>query len=149
MILHIIFIYLTSLLATVFLFPVSSLDAYIVGSFAAKSFWITIPVAILFEVFNAWLTYKMANKLIPLVVRREKSINKFKEMGNKLDKHGWWIILVAAMTPLPYSITIYAAGAVDWGDNKRFLSAIAIGRTVKYVLLAVALFYGWQIAGFL
>lgn len=149
MALHILWLYLTSLFATVFVLPISSLDAYLVGAFNLHSIYITLPVIIAFEVLNAWLVYKLSSELAPIVIRREKHRDKIKELGVKVGKYGFWIILVSAMTPLPYSLTIYASGIVGWKEDKQFILAILIGRTVKYVVLAIAVYYGWQLVEYI
>lgn len=144
---HIGTLLITSLIATVFLFPVSALDVYYAASFNHFNVTITFIIIILCDMLTAWLTYKASAYLIPKIIKKESVKRKFDKMGEALNKWGWWGLVIAGATPLPYSIFLYACGAVQWGDNFKLLTAVALGRTIKYASLTVGIIYGWRLFG--
>ena len=73
----------------------------------------------------------------------EKRYGKEIKRAEKwIDKHGIFPVLVLfSATPLPSDIVGALAGMVEY-DVKGFLLATLIGRTIAYLLLAFAGFYG-------
>jgi len=73
----------------------------------------------------------------------EKKYKKQIELAEKwIDKHGiFFVLLVFSATPLPSDIVGALAGMVEY-DVKKFLLATLIGRTIAYLVLAFAGFYG-------
>ena len=145
MISHILYIIGSSLFATLVIFPISSLDVYYVGSFTRFPFYITLPIIIIVEILTALLAYKFAYWLVPKIIRKEKNKQKLIEMGSKIEKWGFWGLVLVGCTPLPYSITIYAAAAVRWGTVKQFSLAILIGRSIKYSLITIGVLAGIEV----
>lgn len=132
MIQHIINIFVASLIATVFLFPVSALDTYFFATINKHNVYLTIGIILICDVITAILAYKLSYWLIPKIIRKEKTKNKFIKVGKKLDKWGWFVVVIAAATPFPYTLTIYSAGAINWGNNFKLGSAIAFGKLIRY-----------------
>ena len=143
MIVHILMIVINSAIATFLILPVSALDVYYVATFGSYNIILTLAVVIVVEVIMAWLTFKFGKFVVNFVIRKPSTQQKLIKVGENLGKWGWWLILVSAMTPLPYSLMIYSAGSVNWGNDAKFISAILIGRSVKYIAFTVALYFGW------
>lgn len=110
---HLITLYLTSFISAVALFPISLLDTYFISTFNLYNVFIIVPIIVVFEVINAYIVYKMAKTLTPKIVRKDKTKEKLKSIGERLKVNGLWIILIVSMTPLPYTLTLLAAGAVE------------------------------------
>lgn len=145
MILHILSIIFNSFLTTLFLMPISTLDAYFVATFSKHKVYITIPIMVIADIFTAIVAYKLSYWLIPKVVKKDKNKQKLFNIGEKMDKWGWWLVIIAAATPFPYTLTIYACGSVKWGNNLRIGSAIGIGKSVRYTVIAIAIYYGYKL----
>lgn len=142
---HVIYIIGASLVATILLLPISALDSYYIASFNKFPFLITVPIMVGADIFSAILAYKLSYLLIPLVVRTDKKREKLRGVGEKLQKTGFWGLVIAACTPLPYSLFIYTAGVVGWGSLRQFTVAILIGRTIKYGLITAGIMFGISI----
>lgn len=66
----------------------------------------------------------------------EEKVDKVKAMYHKYDA---WAILVAAFTPIPFKLATISAGVFDV-DYRRFTIASAIGRSSRYMLIAILLY---------
>jgi membrane protein DedA with SNARE-associated domain len=80
-------------------------------------------------------------------VERRVSRRKAQKVYSTFEKWGFWAVLIPAMLPppLPTFPFLLAAGALQYSKGK-FLAALAIGRAIRYTLLAfLAERYGRQI----
>jgi len=68
------------------------------------------------------------------------SENKVKRVHKLFEKYGAWAIVFAAFTPLPFKLFVIAAG-VFYMDLKKMVLASAIGRGLRFFLLAGFLMY--------
>jgi membrane protein YqaA with SNARE-associated domain len=61
--------------------------------------------------------------------------NDFNAFGDKLHNNEFWILLVAAMTPIPYKITAIASGlfAVNF---PLFMLTSVLGRGIKFFIIS-------------
>lgn len=143
--LHILTIIGTSLVSTILLFPISSTDAYLVTSMLYYSPFITIPIMLVADGLSAILAYKLAWWLVPKIVRKEKAKAKMLSLGEKLDKYGWWLVMIAAATPVPYTLSLYLAGSTRWGNVTRTTTAVVVGKLLRYAVIAVITYYGYQL----
>jgi len=73
----------------------------------------------------------------------KKKYKKWLKRANEwAEKRGmFFAILVVAASPLPADIVGILAGVAKY-DSKKFFIAMAIGKTIKYTLIAWAGFYG-------
>ena len=138
-------IFFYSFIATAFFLPISTLDSYFLATFNVNTLWYILPFILIAELINANLIYKFSKILSSKIIRKEKHKKKLEDIQSKIDKIGFWGIALAGATPLPYSIILYSAGAVKWGNIKRFNLAVLIGRSCKYILLSLIAYYGIQL----
>lgn len=145
---HIITLFLSSLFATATFFPISTLDTYFIATITKYHWYITLPITILFEIVTAILVYKFSHLLVPLLSKFIKDKNAFKNKvelwGNKISKWGFWGLVIAGASPLPYSFVLYGLGGVHWGNIKIVSLAVFIGRTLKYSAITIALLLGLE-----
>jgi len=134
-----------SFIATAFFLPVSTLDSYFLATFNVNNLWYILPFILIAELINANLIYKFSKTLSDKIIRKEKHKKKLEEIQNKIDKIGFWGIAIAGATPLPYSIILYSAGAVKWGNVRKFSLAVLIGRSAKYILLGIIAYFGIEL----
>jgi membrane protein YqaA with SNARE-associated domain len=89
------------------------------------------------SVLGAWLTYRLARKggkkTLDRRVRRWHT-DKIKKM---FERWGFSAIALPALMPPPVPMVpfVLAAGAMEY-PTKKFLGALAIGRAVRYTILA-------------
>ena len=148
MIIHIFNIFIASLIATVFIFPISSLDAYFIATFNDYNIYLTILIMVICDIITAIMTYKFTFWLTPKLIKKEKTKEKMKSLQEKVRKWGWGALFIAAATPLPYTLTIYAAGVVGYNNLSAFIFATGLGRLTKYIMVALLTFYGIKFFSF-
>jgi len=68
-------------------------------------------------------------------------VEKIFEIGESLANKGIPIIFLGAFTPFPFDLLGIAAGLIKY-DPKRFFLATLGGKLLRYVLIAMAGFYG-------
>ncbi|MGF1455290.1 MAG: YqaA family protein [Alphaproteobacteria bacterium] len=64
----------------------------------------------------------------------------FDAKRQRFQDYSVWIIFIAAQTPVPFQITTMAAGVAGVAFAP-FLLAAALARTVRYTMMAVALYF--------
>jgi len=138
-------IYIYSFIATAFFLPVSSLDVYYTTTFNLETLWYIFPMIILVEVINANIIYKFSRFLSSKIIKSEKKKEQLKKIQDKINGYGFWGIVLAGATPLPYSLVLYSLGAVKWGNVRKFSLAVLIGRSIKYIGLSLIAYYGIQL----
>jgi membrane protein YqaA with SNARE-associated domain len=70
-----------------------------------------------------------------------KKVERIFEIGEKLADKGIPIIFLGALTPFPFDLMGVAAGIIRYSPKKFFAAAIA-GKTLRYVLISLAGFFG-------
>jgi membrane protein YqaA with SNARE-associated domain len=75
---------------------------------------------------------------------RKSEIISIKDLQEKLEKGGMWIVFLGALTPFPFDVIGVAAGLIKY-NPRRFFAAAWAGKTLRYCLIAYAGFYGMQI----
>ena len=144
-IMTIIQIYIYSFIATALFFPVSALDTYYIATFNLKILWYIFPIIIISEIINAIIVYKFSKLLSDKIIRKESHKLKLEKIQTKIEKYGFWGIALAGATPLPYSLVLYSLGATKWGNIKKVTLAVLIGRSIKYIALAIVAYFGFSI----
>ena len=70
-------------------------------------------------------------------------------LKDKYDTYGFWGVLSAALTPIPYKIFTISSGFFKF-DFVQFVSASIIGRSIRFMLIAFLIYkFGAQIKGFI
>ena len=92
-----------------------------------------------------WLGRRIGRPLVERVASKDKVL----AVERMFIRYGWWAVLLAAFTPLPYKVFAITAGILHL-DRKRFLVASLVGRGARFFLLGfLVLVYGEAIQGFL
>ena len=63
-----------------------------------------------------------------------------KKIETVFDKYGFWAIVVAGITPIPYKIFSISAGIMHY-QIKLFILASLIGRGVRFFSIAIAIYF--------
>tara|TARA_B100000886_G_scaffold198406_1_gene136760 strand:+ start:2625 stop:3203 length:579 start_codon:yes stop_codon:yes gene_type:complete len=79
--------------------------------------------------FVAYLFGKYLHKSIVYEFMRKNIIGKYEK---KINSYGWLVIVVAAITPLPFSATCAVIGAIGFQRNKYLFYSLA--RFVRYAI---------------
>ncbi|MBN2126766.1 MAG: DedA family protein [Candidatus Diapherotrites archaeon] len=74
----------------------------------------------------------------------KKETDKLDEIERRLRSSGMIFIFLGAFTPFPFDLIGIAAGIIKF-DPKRFFVAAALGKILRYELLALAGFYGIEL----
>lgn len=101
-------------------------------------------------VLGGYLTYRIAYKGGKIALERKFSRKKVDKVYAKFERWGFGAVAVPALLPPPFPIVpaLLAAGALQY-PRKRFLGALALGRAVRYTILAfLGAHYGRHITRF-
>jgi membrane protein YqaA with SNARE-associated domain len=100
---------------------------------------------------GGYLTYRLARKEGQAILEKRLSRGKTQKIYKTFEKWGFGAILLPALLPPPMPLFpfLLAAGAMQYSRTK-FLSALALGRLMRYAILAfLAARYGGQILGWI
>lgn len=81
-------------------------------------------------------------KAIQKVMRTE--FKQFLEIREKLHTSGMVFVVFASMTPFPFDLVGIVAGVIKY-DPKRFFAAAFVGKFTRYLLIALAGYFGIEI----
>lgn len=116
-----------------------------------RSFWpYYVSMATLGAVLGGYITYHLAQKGGRAAMERKLGAHRAEKVYARFEKWGFGAIAVPAMLPPPFPIVpfVLAAGAMQYSRNK-FLGALALGRALRYgILAALGLIYGRQFLRF-
>jgi len=89
------------------------------------------------SLLGGYLTYHMARKGGKDALEKRFPKKKVKQVYATFEKWGFAAVAIPAMLPPPFPIVpmLLAAGALQY-PAKKFLSALAVGRAIRYTLLA-------------
>jgi membrane protein YqaA with SNARE-associated domain len=126
-----------------------SMDAATVLLAAAQHepWWYYAIMATIGGVAGGYLTYRLGLKGGEGTLEKRLSKQRAGQAIKIFRRYGFWSVAVSAVSPPPMPIVpvLIAAGALRYPRNK-FLGALALGRSVRYVLLAyLGHIYGRQI----
>lgn len=99
------------------------------------------------SLIGGYLTYRLAQKEGNERLKRKIPRSKMKKVESIFSRWGFAAIAIAAVLPPPVPMVpfLIAAGATHYSRNK-FLGALAIGRGIRYGILAfLAAIYGQRI----
>lgn len=98
-------------------------------------------------VLGGYITYRLARKEGKAILERRVPRRKAQKVYSTFEKWGFFAVMIPALLPppLPMFPFLLAAGALQYSRSK-FIAALAIGRAIRYTLLAfLAVSYGRQI----
>jgi membrane protein YqaA with SNARE-associated domain len=98
-------------------------------------------------VLGGYITYRLARREGKAILEKRVSRRKAQKVYSTFEKWGFGAVVIPAMLPppLPMFPFLLAAGALQYSRSK-FVAALAIGRGIRYTLLAfLAARYGRQI----
>lgn len=107
-------------------------------------------MATLGAVFGGYVTYRLARKGGKETLERRLGHRTSEAVYKRFERWGFWAIAVPALLPPPFPIVpfLLAAGAMQYSRQK-FLAALAVGRGLRYGLLAYfGVLYGRQFLRF-
>src|SRR6478736_1152611 len=72
------------------------------------------------------------------LLRKRVSAERFQKLHDAFDKHPFWSLMFPAMLPPPTPFKVFAlAAAVAEMSIWHFLGAIFLGRTIRFLILAI------------
>jgi membrane protein YqaA with SNARE-associated domain len=75
--------------------------------------------------------------------------DKFNSVGGLYEQYNFWVVFIAAFTPIPYKVITIAAGVFHI-SFPMFVVASLVGRAARFYLVAGLLYhYGEPIKGFI
>jgi len=94
-------------------------------------------MATLGSLLGGWVTYHLARKGGKGALERKFSARKISKVTKIFERWGFGAIAVPALLPPPIPMVpfLFAAGAMQY-PVKKFLAALAVGRAVRYTILA-------------
>jgi membrane protein YqaA with SNARE-associated domain len=101
-------------------------------------------------VLGGYITYSLARKGGKEAMERRLSKKKAAKVYKRFAQWGFGAIALPAILPPPFPFVpfLLAAGAMQY-SKKKFLGALALGRGVRYTIVAgLGAFYGRQITRF-
>jgi membrane protein YqaA with SNARE-associated domain len=99
---------------------------------------------------GGYITYALARKGGKEALERKLSKKQATKIYRRFERWGFGAVAVPAILPPPFPIVpfLLAAGALQY-QRKKFLAALALGRAIRFTLLAgLGALYGDAIAGF-
>lgn len=129
--------------ATIFPWPVEIVLAAMMLD-NRRRIWLVTAIAIsasvlggvLFYFVGAYLFETLGQWLVGTLDMKEQ----FETKRQQFQTAGFWIIFIAAQTPIPFQITTMAAGVAGVAFGPFFAAAL-LGRTVRYLLMAVPTYF--------
>jgi membrane protein YqaA with SNARE-associated domain len=130
-----------------------SVDAMtIILSSGEKTWWPYYAVmATIGAVIGGYITYRLARKEGKEILEKRIPRKKAQKVYGTFQKWGFLAVLIPALLPppLPTFPFLLAAGAMQYSRGK-FITALAIGRGVRYTVLAfLGATYGGAILGWI
>src|ERR1041384_5841155 len=107
-------------------------------------------MATLGSMIGSYITYSLAKKGGKQALERRLSRDRVDRIYRKFEKHGFLAVVVPALLPPPFPFVpfLLAAGAMQY-TPKKFLGALAVGRGIRFSLLAcLGSIYGRHITKF-
>lgn len=129
-----------------------SMDALTIILAAAHPgwWWYYGLMAVIGSLVGAWPTYRLGRKGGEAALEKKFPKKKVERVYQVFEKYGALAIVLPALLPPPFPLTPFlaAAGALDF-SWPRFFGSLALGRGVRYFLLAwLGSKYSKQIFGF-
>jgi membrane protein YqaA with SNARE-associated domain len=107
-------------------------------------------MATLGAVIGGYITYALARKGGQQTIERKLSKKRARQFSKTFERWGFGAVAIPAVLPPPFPFVpfLLAAGAMQY-PRKKFLTALALGRGVRYTILAgLGFHYGRHILRF-
>ncbi|WPJ97829.1 VTT domain-containing protein [Coraliomargarita algicola] len=105
-----------------------------------ESLWRTATVVTLACLLGASAFYAVGGLAMDgwgrSVIETFSSSEGFESLKQALNEHGFWLILAAGISPIPFQIAMLGAGAVEY-PFLPFILAAALARGIRYFGLAL------------
>jgi len=101
-------------------------------------------------VLGGYMTYALGRRGGKEAIHRKLNPERAEKVFNRFDRWGFRTVAVTAMLPPPFPMlpVLLAAGALQY-PRKKFVGALALGRSVRYFLIAgFGSLYAREIAAF-
>src|ERR1035437_2598409 len=126
-----------------------SMDALTIVLSAAhkEPWWYYAMMATIGSIIGGYLTYRLGAKGGKETLEKKVSKRRAAKIYSIFERYGFWSVAIGAICPppVPFVPFLLAAGAMHY-PRRHFLSALALGRGVRYTLLAyLGSIYGRQI----
>lgn len=118
-------------------------DAFLVFSIAAGlEAWAVILATSTGSILGGSLSYAIGRYLIPRFSLGRKIILRYEDrLLPYLKRFGFWAVVLAAMTPIPYSWMAYTVGSFRMDFRLFFLGSLF--RCLRMVVYYYAMLWGW------
>jgi membrane protein YqaA with SNARE-associated domain len=96
------------------------------------------------SLLGGYITYRLARKGGKETLEHRMGAKRAESIYSRFERWGFWAIFVPAMLPppIPFVPFLLAAGALQY-SRKKFLAALALGRGLRYGILAyLGVLYG-------
>ena len=102
-----------------------------------EPWWYYAIMATVGALLGGYFTYRLGVRGGEQTLQKKLSRRRADQVARIFRRYGFWSVSVTAVIPPPMPIVpiLIAAGALQYPRNK-FLSALALGRGVRYTLLA-------------
>jgi membrane protein YqaA with SNARE-associated domain len=99
--------------------------------------WYYALMATIGSVIGGYFTYRMGEKGGEETLEKKISKKRAEKVYKTFEKYGAWTIIVGAVLPPPFPIApFFAAPGVLKYPLKKFLLAVAVGRSIRYSAVA-------------
>ena len=109
--------------------------------------WYYALMALVGSVVASYFTYRLGQKSGEQALEKKIGESRAKKIYSVFEKYGFLSLMLGALAPppIPMSAFLMAAGAMQY-PMKKFFSAVAIGRAIRYALVAyLASLYGHKL----
>jgi len=109
-----------------------------------KHWYYYAAMALLGSLVGGYITYRLAKKGGKEALEHRMGPKRTKSIYKQFERWGFWSICVPAMLPppIPFVPFLLAAGAMQY-SRKKFIAALALGRALRYGILAyLGVLYG-------
>lgn len=109
-----------------------------------KDWWYYALMATVGALIGGYITYRLARKGGKATLKHRLGSRRSQAIYDRFERWGFWAIFVPALLPPPFPFVpfLLAAGAMQYSRQK-FLAALALGRSLRYFLLAyLGVLYG-------
>jgi membrane protein YqaA with SNARE-associated domain len=132
--------------------PPGSVGAFVILLTAHRPSWwgYYACMATVGEVLGGFMTYRLAEKGGQATLERKMGKPRAEKIYRRFEKRGFTTVLAGSLLPPPFPFTpvLMVAGVMQY-PRKKFLSALAVGRAVRFFGVAfLARIYGQQMIGF-
>jgi membrane protein YqaA with SNARE-associated domain len=115
-----------------------------------KLWWYFALMATAGAMLGGYITYRIARKGGKKALQSRLGPKRTKSFTSRFEHWGFWGVFVPALLPPPFPFVpfLLAAGALQY-SRKKFIVALALGRGLRYTILAyLGVIYGRQFLRF-